>query len=107
DRLVVRMATRVGGAEGYLHYVKHQKRGDATMPCAIVLGCPPYVAFMGPQKLPIGVDEFTVAGGLAGAPINVVRAISVDLLVPAEAELVIEGVIDTDYVEPEAPFGES
>ncbi len=107
DRLVVRMATRVGGAEGYLHYVKHQKRGDATMPCAIVLGCPPYVAFMGPQKLPIGVDEFTVAGGLAGAPINVVRAISVDLLVPAEAELVIEGVIDTEYVEPEAPFGES
>ncbi len=106
DRLVVRMATRVGGAEGYLHYVKHQKRGDSTMPCAIVLGCPPYVAFMGPQKLPIGVDEFTVAGGLAGAPINVVRAISVDLLVPAEAELVIEGVIDTDYVEPEAPFGE-
>ncbi len=106
DRLVVRMATRVGGAEGYLHYVKHQKRGDETMPCAIVLGCPPYVAFMGPQKLPIGVDEFTVAGGLAGAPINVVRASSVDLLVPAEAELVIEGVIDTEYVEPEAPFGE-
>ncbi len=107
DRLVVRMATRVGGAEGYLHYVKHQKRGDATMPCAIVLGCPPYVAFMGPQKLPIGVDEFTVAGGLAGAPINVVRARTVDLLVPAEAEMVIEGLIDTEYVEPEAPFGES
>ncbi len=48
-----------------------------------------------------------VAGGLAGAPINVVAAISVDLLVPAEAELVIEGMIDTEYVEPEAPFGES
>ncbi len=77
------------------------------MPCAIVLGCPPYVAFMGPQKLPIDVDEFTVAGGLAGAPINVVRARTVDLLVPAEAEVVIEGLIDTEYVEPEAPFGES
>ncbi len=62
---------------------------------------------MGPQKLPIGVDEFTVAGGLAGAPINVVRARTVDLLVPAEAELVIEGLIDTEYLEPEAPFGES
>jgi UbiD family decarboxylase len=107
DRLVVRMATRVGGAGGYLHYQKHQKRGDKTMPCAIVLGCPPYVAFMGPQKMPIGVDEFTVAGGLAGAPINVVRARTVDLLVPAEAEIVIEGLIDTEYVEPEAPFGES
>src|SRR3954469_1246640 len=107
DRLVVRMATRVGGAGGYLHYQKHQKRGDKTMPCAIVLGCPPYVAFMGPQKLPVGVDEFTVAGGLAGAPINVVRARTVDLLVPAEAEVVIEGLIDTEYCEPEAPFGES
>jgi UbiD family decarboxylase len=107
DRLVVRMATRVGGAGGYLHYVKHQKRGDKTMPCAIVLGCPPYVAFMGPQKLPIGVDELEVAGGLAGAPINVVRAKTVDLMVPAEAEVVIEGLIDTEWCEPEAPFGES
>ena len=107
DRLVVRMATRVGGAGGYLHYLAHQQRGDTTMPCAIVLGCPPYVAFMGPQKLPIGVDEVAVAGGLAGAPINVVRARTVDLLVPAEAELVIEGLIDTEYLEPEAPFGES
>jgi 4-hydroxy-3-polyprenylbenzoate decarboxylase len=107
DRLVVRMATRVGGAGGYQHYLKHQKRGDKTMPCAIVLGCPPYVAFMGPQKLPIDVDEFKVAGGLAGGPINVVRARTVDLMVPAEAEVVIEGLIDTDYVEPEAPFGES
>ena len=107
DRLVVRMATRIGGAGGYLHYVKHQKLGRKTMPCAIVLGCPPYVAFMGPQKLPVGVDEFTVAGGLAGRPINVVKAKTVDLLVPAEAELVIEGLIDTEYCEPEAPFGES
>ncbi len=106
DRLVVRMATRVGGAGGYQHYLKYQKRGQ-PMPCAIVLGCPPYVAFMGPQKLPLGVDEFTVAGGLAGEPINVVRARTVDLLVPAESELVIEGMIDTEYLEPEAPFGES
>ncbi len=107
DRLVVRMATRVGGAGGYLHYVKHQKLGRKTMPCAIVLGCPPYVAFVGPQKLPVGLDEFTVAGGLAGSPINVVKAKTVDLLVPAEAEIVIEGLIDTEYCEPEAPFGES
>jgi 4-hydroxy-3-polyprenylbenzoate decarboxylase len=107
DRLVVRMATRVGGAGGYQHYLKHQKRGDKTMPCAIVLGCPPYVAFMGPQKLPLDMDEFKIAGGLARAPINVVRARTVDLLVPAEAEVVIEGLIDTEYVEPEAPFGES
>lgn len=77
------------------------------MPVAIVLGCPPYVAFMGPQKLPIGMDEFDVAGGLADAPIKVTRARSVPLMVPAEAEVVIEGRIDTTRVEPEGPFGES
>jgi 3-polyprenyl-4-hydroxybenzoate decarboxylase len=84
DRLVVRMATRVGGAGGYQHYKKHRARGDREMPVAIVLGCPPCVAFMGPQKLPIDMDEIGVAGGL-----------------------VIEGVIDTEMLEPEGPFGES
>ena len=107
DRLVVRMATRSGGAGGYAHYLKYQKMGIKRMPCAIALGCPPSVAFVGPQKLPIGVDEFTVAGGLVGAPIRITKAKTVDLLVPAEAEIVIEGYIDTEYCEPEAPFGES
>ena len=106
DRLVVRMATRVGGAGGYVHYRKRREAGE-KLPCAIVLGCPPYVAFMGPQKLRVGVDEMEIAGGLAGEPINVVRAKTVDLLVPAESELVIEGLIDTEYLEPEGPFGES
>jgi 4-hydroxy-3-polyprenylbenzoate decarboxylase len=107
DRCVIRMATRVGGAGGYQHYLKHQKRGDKTMPCAIVLGAPPSVAFVAPMKLPIGLDEIGVAGAVVGQPINVVRAKTVDLLVPAEAEIVIEGLIDTEYLEPEGPFGES
>ncbi len=107
DRLVVRMATRAGGAGGYRHYQKHQARGDKEMPIAIVLGAPPCVAYVAPMKLPIDMDEIGVAGGLAGAPINVVRARTVDLLVPAEAEIVIEGFIDTETLEPEGPFGES
>src|SRR5687767_6278659 len=100
DRLVVRMATRVGGAGGYRHYLKHQQRGDTEMPCAIVLGAPPYVAFVAPQKLPLDLDEVGVAGGLAREPIQVVRAKTVDLMVPAEAEIVIEGLIDTTRLEP-------
>ena len=107
DRLVVRMATRVGGAGGFQHYQKHQELGIKEMPVAIVLGCPPIVAFMGPQKLPLGVDEFTVAGGLANAPIHITKAKTVDLTIPAEAEIIIEGFIDTTKVEPEGPFGES
>ena len=107
DRLVVRMATRVGGAGGYLHYQMWKAAGHKTMPCAIVLGCPPLVAFMGPQKLPVGVDELDVAGGLAGVPIEVIMARTVDLRVPAQSEIVIEGQIDLEFLEPEAPFGES
>jgi len=106
DRLVVRMATRVGGAGGYQHWKKYKARGE-KMECAIVLGCPPYVAFMGPQKLPIDMDEMGVAGGLAEGPINMVKAATLDLMVPAESELVIEGIIDPEIVEPEGPFGES
>src|SRR5262249_10320154 len=91
---------------GYDHWIKSQKAGR-KMPIAIVIGCPPLLAFQGPQKLPQAVDEIGVAGGLAGGPINVVRGRTVDLMVPAEAEVVIEGYADPDYLEPEGPFGES
>jgi len=106
DRLGVRMSSRPGGAGGYLHWRKYQKRKE-PMPCAIVIGCAPVVLFTGPQKLPIDQDEMAVAGGLAGAAIRVVRAATVDLMVPADAEIVIEGLIDSELLEPEGPFGES
>jgi UbiD family decarboxylase len=106
NRLAVRMVTRPGGAGGYPHWLKYQAKGE-KMPCAIVLGCPPAVAYLGPQKLPLDMDEMGVAGGIIGAPVRMTKAHSVDLMVPADAELVIEGLIDTEYLEPEAPFGES
>lgn len=90
----------------YTHWEKMKARGG-KLPAAVILGVPPCVAFTSAQKLPETMDELHVAGGLAGAPINVVRAKTVDLLVPAEAEIVIEGYIDTEYLEPEGPFGES
>jgi 4-hydroxy-3-polyprenylbenzoate decarboxylase len=93
-------------AGGYEHWKMHQAL-KKKMPVAIVVGCPPLVAFQGPQKLPHGTDEVAVAGGLAGGPIHVVRGRTVDLLIPAEAEIVIEGYADPDYLEPEGPFGES
>jgi 4-hydroxy-3-polyprenylbenzoate decarboxylase len=106
DRLGVRMASRLGGAGGYLHWLKYQKLGQ-PMPCAIVVGCAPVVAFTGPQKLAIDADEMAVAGGLAGRPMRVTRAKTVDLEVPADAEIIVEGLIDTELLEPEGPFGES
>jgi 4-hydroxy-3-polyprenylbenzoate decarboxylase len=106
DRLGVRMASRLSGAGGYLHWEKYKKLRQ-PMPCAIVVGCAPAVLFTGPQKLPIDVDEMGVAGGLMGQPVRTVRCKTIDLVVPADSEVVIEGLIDTDLLEPEGPFGES
>ncbi|HEY1979673.1 MAG TPA: UbiD family decarboxylase [Xanthobacteraceae bacterium] len=106
DRLGVRMAARPGGAGGYLHWQKYRKL-KKPMPIAIVIGAAPVVVFTGPQKLPIDCDEMAVAGALAGAPIRTVKGVTVDLDVPADAEFVVEGLIDPELLEPEGPFGES
>jgi len=107
DRLVVRMVARPsGGAGGYYHWLKYNQR-RAPMPIAIVVGAAPVVVFTSPQKLAVDLDELAVAGGLAGEPVRVVKARTVDLMVPADAEIVIEGFIDPERLEPEAPFGES
>src|SRR6516162_4811135 len=106
DRLGVRMSSRIGGAGGYLHWKKHNRRGE-PMPCAIVVGCAPVAMFTGGMKLAVDLDEMAVAGALAGAPLRMAKALSVDLHVPADAEIVIEGLIDPELLEPEGPFGES
>ena len=107
DRLAVRMVARPsGGAGGYYHWLKYSVRHE-PMPIAIVIGCAPVVMFTGPQKLPIDCDEMAVAGALAGAPICTVKGASVDLDLPADAEFVVEGLIDPELLEPEGPFGES
>ena len=106
DRLGVRMAARPGGAGGYLHWQKYRKLKQ-PMPIAIVIGCAPVVMFTGPQKLPIDRDEMAVAGALAGAPIRTIKGVTIDLDVPADAEFVVEGLIDPERLEPEGPFGES
>jgi UbiD family decarboxylase len=90
----------------FAHWEKCKARGE-PLPCAVVVGCPPVISYASVQKMPANLDEIAVAGALAGGPINVVRAKTVDLLVPAEAEIVIEGLINTQLLEPEAPFGES
>ena len=106
DRLGVRMASRIGGAGGYQHWLKHRKL-KTPMPCAIVVGAAPVVVFTGPQKLAIDMDEMGVAGALAGSPIRAAKCVTVDLDVPAGSEIVIEGLIDPELLEPEGPFGES
>lgn len=94
------------GQDIYVHWEKARAMGR-SLPVALVLGGPPAVSYAAVQKMPYGIDELSVAGGLVGEPIRVVKCKTVPLVVPAEAEIVIEGYINTDYYEPEGPFGES
>jgi len=90
---------------GAMHHDRWRERGLA-MPVAIVVGAPPAVSFAAGAKTAYGVDEMTLAGGLTGAGVEVVRGKTVDLLVPAHAECVIEGFLG-DELREEGPFGEA
>ena len=82
------------------------RRLGKPLEAAVFIGGPPALLMAGASKVPYGVDEYCLAGALNGAPIEVVRAETFDAMVPATAEIVIEGTIRTDVLEPEAPFGE-
>jgi len=89
-----------------IHWRKHRERG-IPMEGAIVVGASPNIGYVSVSSLPFGVDEFAVAGAIAGEPVELVKCKTVDLEVPAHAEIVVEGIISTTEVEPEAPFGET
>lgn len=83
------------------------RRLGRPLEAAIVVGGPPALLLAAASKVPYGVDEYGLAGALNGAPIAVVKAETFDAVVPATAEIIIEGRIRTDILEPEAPFGEA
>ncbi len=83
------------------------RRMGRHLDAAIFIGGPPALVLASASKVPYGVDEFGIAGALNGAAIELVKAETSELLVPAHAEIVIEGRIRTDVLEPEAPFGEA
>ena len=73
---------------------------------AIVIGGHPAIAIASQAKIPIDIDSLSVTGALLGTPLRVHDAITVDLPVPADADVVIEGRVQTGAGEPEGPFGE-
>ena len=87
------------------HWLKCKERG-IPLAAALVVGVTPNISFASVAKIPYGVDELAVAGGIAGEPIELVQCKTIDLQVPAHAEIIIEGEIPTDELEYDAPFGE-
>jgi UbiD family decarboxylase len=88
------------------HWEKCRQRG-IPLEVAVAVGTVPAVSFTATQKVPPSMDELALAGGLIGEAIQLVKCKTVDLEVPATAEIVLEGIIPTSYLEEEGPFGES
>lgn len=104
DRIAVLMLLSQGWGH---HFVKYAERGQ-PMPVAFVYGWDPTLFICSASQLPKDCSEYGVAGALRGSPVPLVKCESSDLLVPASAEIVVEGVVTADPAEmrEEGPFGE-
>ncbi len=87
------------------NYVKYQERNE-PMPVAIFIGHHPAYYAAAATTAAYGLDEFEIAGGYLNEAVRMVKCKTVDLEVPADAELVLEGHIPPHYREEEGPFSE-
>jgi len=85
-----------------------QKGPDARrrMEVAAAIGSDPAISFAAIAPLPDDLDEMMFAGFIRGTPVEMVRCKTVDLEVPANAEIVLEGYVDLDELRTEGPFGD-
>src|SRR6476620_8083715 len=98
-RGMMKAENRLGALPGMLgvgmreHIDLWRAKGVERMPAAIVIGAPPHVTYTAVTRIPNDMCECDVAGALSGRPLEVVKCLTQDLMVPAEAEIVIEGTI--------------
>ncbi|HLM70625.1 MAG TPA: menaquinone biosynthesis decarboxylase [Thermoplasmata archaeon] len=90
---------------GASNYRKWAARGE-KMPIAAVIGADPATVFSGLSPVPEGISNFVFAGFLRSEPVELVPARSIDLEVPANAEIVLEGYVDPTERAVEGPFGD-
>ena len=109
-RMMVHDRNHVGlylspGKDARLHIDRYAQRGE---PCevAAVWGVTPAMFIVGSQTFPKSSSEFDVIGGVMGAPLELAKGATTGLLIPARAEIAIEGVIQPNAVRMEGPFGE-
>ncbi|MCC7413758.1 MAG: UbiD family decarboxylase [Gammaproteobacteria bacterium] len=91
---------------GMIYYQKYEARGE-NMPFSIFFGGCPTTFMVGSMSIPAGETEANAAGGLRRAPVQLVKCETNDLLVPATAEIVIEGHVRPHERWDEGPFGEA
>lgn len=104
DKLIVRWLKHRGGAQ---HFEKwKQKYPGEDMPMAIAIGASPAVTLSAVMPLPENMSEFKFAGLLSGKKTELMKGVSVDLLVPAQAEIIIEGYVSATETALEGPYGD-
>jgi 4-hydroxy-3-polyprenylbenzoate decarboxylase len=91
---------------GSRHYRSRQEKGVERMDVAVALGADPATMWTGAVPLPPGMDEFGVSGFIRGQGVELVKCKTVDLEVPAHAEIVLEGYVRPDEQRVEGPFGD-
>jgi len=91
--------------DGAHHYHEYKKAGK-RMEVAVAVGTDPAVTYAATAPLPRGVDEMLLAGFIRRKPVEMVKCVTVDLEVPANAEFILEGYVDPDELRIEGPFGD-
>ncbi|MBP9046011.1 MAG: UbiD family decarboxylase [Moraxellaceae bacterium] len=104
NRVIMRWLSHRGGAQDYRDWCEHYP--DKPFPVAIAIGADPASILAAVMPIPDHLSEFAFAGLLRGAKTEMVSAQSVDLMVPAHAEFILEGFIHPGDMAPEGPFGD-
>jgi 4-hydroxy-3-polyprenylbenzoate decarboxylase len=93
------------GKDALLHREQYWQEGK---PCevAVAYGIDPALFIVGAMGFPKNVSEYDYAGALKGEPVRLVKGEVTDLLIPADAEIVIEGISRPEWIKEEGPFGE-
>jgi 4-hydroxy-3-polyprenylbenzoate decarboxylase len=93
--------------QGADHYRSLMAEGKSTrMEVAVAIGCDPATMYSSILPLPPELDEMMISGFLRGAPVEMVKCKTVDIEVPAQSEIVLEGYVTLGELRTEGPFGD-
>ena len=91
--------------DGTRHYELYRNK-NKRMPVSVAIGADPITAFSGCIPAPTGIDEMMIAGLLRSKRVPLIKCITNDLMVPADAEFILEGYVEPNELRKEGPFGD-
>ncbi len=104
NKLIMRWLAHRGGAQQFARWQKEFKGQD--MPCSVFIGADPQLILAAVTPTPDNLSEYKFAGLLKENKVDIVKSVTNDIMVPANAEIVLEGVIKSDEVAEEGPYAD-